>query len=90
MMHDRVDTTELNMTQAFLGLLLGIQRPTVTLVAQAMQNRRLIKLQRGKINILDRVKLEQTVYECYEVTRNLRANLYRKALPTSELVLPGS
>lgn len=89
MMHDRVGTKELNMTQAFLGLLLGIQRPTVTLVAQAMQKRGLIKLQRGKINIVSREKLEQAVCECYEVTRHLRAHLYKKSLPAVTHVLPG-
>jgi CRP-like cAMP-binding protein len=39
MVEDRVQTDELKLTHSFLALMLGIRRPTVTLVARSLQKR---------------------------------------------------
>ena len=44
-----------------------MRRTTVTLVAHALQKDGLIRYRRGKIEILDRKKLEKRSCECYGV-----------------------
>jgi CRP-like cAMP-binding protein len=40
MVRDRVESDDLELTHSFLALMLGIRRPTVTLVARALQKAR--------------------------------------------------
>ena len=44
-------------------------RPSVTVVAQALQDAGLISYRRGAIEVLDRKGLEKTSCECYAVVR---------------------
>jgi CRP-like cAMP-binding protein len=69
MVHDRVEGDTLKLTQEFLAQMLGVQRTTVTLVARALQTAGLIKYRRGRIDILDRQRLEETACECYKINR---------------------
>jgi len=55
--------------QDFLAIMLGVQRPTVTLVMGALQDDGLIATKYGRIRVLKRKKVEQTACECYEVIR---------------------
>jgi CRP-like cAMP-binding protein len=66
---DRVDSQEFVLKQEFLAIMLGVQRPTVTLVMGALQAEGLIRTRYGRIRVLKRKKLEQTACECYEVIR---------------------
>jgi CRP-like cAMP-binding protein len=66
---DRVDSREFVLKQEFLAIMLGVQRPTVTLVMGALQDDGLISTRYGRIRVLKRKKLEQTACECYEVIR---------------------
>jgi CRP-like cAMP-binding protein len=66
---DRVDSREFVLKQEFLAIVLGVQRPTVTLVMGALQDDGLISTRYGRIRVLKRKKLEQTACECYEVIR---------------------
>ncbi|WP_446742017.1 Crp/Fnr family transcriptional regulator [Silvibacterium acidisoli] len=77
MIQDRTANSLLRLTQEFLGEMIGSQRTTVSEVAGDLQARGLIEYSRGTIRILDRVGLENTVCECYSVTRKLIATLYR-------------
>jgi CRP-like cAMP-binding protein len=43
MTHDRVFTDEFKLTHEFLGLMLGVSRPGVTVVAQQLQHAGLIR-----------------------------------------------
>jgi CRP-like cAMP-binding protein len=67
MSHDRVGVDEFPLTQEFLAQMLGVRRPTVTVVAGILQKAGLITYHRGKISILDRKGMEAASCECYEV-----------------------
>jgi CRP-like cAMP-binding protein len=69
MTHDRVIGDEFNLTQEFLGLMLGVRRSSVTLVAHQLQRAGMIDYRLGKVTVLDRKGLEDTACECYAVTR---------------------
>jgi CRP-like cAMP-binding protein len=66
---DRVGSVEFLLKQEFLAIMLGVQRPTVTLVIGTLQDAGLIKSRYGRIRVLKRRQLEQTSCECYEVIR---------------------
>jgi CRP-like cAMP-binding protein len=63
--HDRIDVDTIHLTQEFLADMLGVQRTTVTAVAQALQTKGLIRYRRGVVDILDRAGLEVATCECY-------------------------
>jgi len=48
---------------------LAVRRPTVTLIAQGLQNAGLISYRRGRIEILDREGLERQACECVSALR---------------------
>jgi CRP-like cAMP-binding protein len=64
---DRVHSDELHVTQEFVAEMLGVRRPTISVVAAALQVRRIIKLERGRTCILDVEGLKEVACECYEV-----------------------
>jgi CRP-like cAMP-binding protein len=65
MAHDRVGADAFPLTQEFVAMMLGVARPTVTIVAGTLQKAGLITYQRGNVTILDRRKLEAASCECY-------------------------
>lgn len=67
--HDRVGTDEFPLTHEFLAQMLGVRRPSVSVVAGILQKAGLISYHRGRITILDRKGLEAASCECYEVVR---------------------
>jgi CRP-like cAMP-binding protein len=66
---DRVDSDTIQLTQDFLAQMLAVRRPTVTLIAQSLQNSGLISYRRGRIEILDREGLERQACECVNALR---------------------
>jgi CRP-like cAMP-binding protein len=67
--HDRVGQDRVELTQEFLAVMLGVQRPSVTLAATALQKAGLIRYRRGVIDVVDRAALETTACECYGIVR---------------------
>ena len=67
--HDRLHTDELIMTQTLIADMLGVRREGVTIAAGRLQDLGAISYVRGHITILDRVKLEAAVCECYRVVK---------------------
>ena len=67
MTHDRVDSDQFPLTQAFLAQMLGVRRASVGTVAGKLQKAGLIRYSRGVITILDRPGLEAAVCECYGI-----------------------
>ncbi len=68
--HDRLDSNVLVMTHDLISNMLGVRREGVTLAAQKLAKRKLIKNVRGTITVVDRQGLEEAVCECYEVVNN--------------------
>jgi hypothetical protein len=66
---DRVGSREFVLKQEFLAIMLGVQRPTVTLVMGRLQDAGLIATRYGRIRVLNRRKLEAAACECYDVIR---------------------
>jgi Mn-dependent DtxR family transcriptional regulator len=71
MAHDRMGTVAFPLTQEFVAMMLGVARPTVTVVAGTLQKARLITYQRGTVTIVDRKKLEAASCECYRTCTDL-------------------
>jgi CRP-like cAMP-binding protein len=66
---DRVDGNIIRLTHEFLSQMLGVRRPTVTVVARMLQDAGLIRYHRGHIEIIDRPGLEARACECYDMIR---------------------
>jgi CRP-like cAMP-binding protein len=69
--HDRVGAEEFPLTQEFLAQMLGVRRPSVTVVAGVLQEGGFIRFHRGRITIADRRGLERVSCECYHVLREV-------------------
>jgi CRP-like cAMP-binding protein len=72
---DRVGTDEFPITQDFLAQMLGVTRPTISLVGQELQSLRLIHYAQGRLTVDDRKRLENVSCECYRTTREAFAEL---------------
>jgi CRP-like cAMP-binding protein len=70
MMHDHPQDEALPCTHEGMSHVLGANRKSVTLAAQAIQTAGLISYRRGKIQILDRPGLEKAACECYAIVRD--------------------
>jgi CRP-like cAMP-binding protein len=66
---DRLPSNQLVMTQQLIANMLGVRREGVTAAAGRLQADGLINYRRGRINVLDRARLEKRVCECYDVVR---------------------
>ena len=66
---DRVGDDVLRLTHDFVAQMLAVRRPTVTLIAQELQNAGLIRYRRGEITILDYAGLERAACECVDALR---------------------
>jgi CRP-like cAMP-binding protein len=65
MTHDRVRQNRFHLSHEFLAMMLGVTRPTVTVVAGTLQRAGLITYTHGRITIVDRQSLEAQSCECY-------------------------
>lgn len=75
MTHDRVDGDQFYLTQEFIADMLGVHRPSVSLVAGAFQQAGYLRYSRGRMTILDRAGLESASCECYQSTAQQFAGL---------------
>jgi CRP-like cAMP-binding protein len=66
---DRLSSDELTMTQELIANMLGVRREGVTEAAGKLRDTGIIQYSRGHIKVLDRLKLEQHVCECYAVVK---------------------
>ena len=69
MMRDRSDDDALPITQSLLAQMLGVQRPTITNVAQELEAAGLIERGLRQVAIRDRRGLIETSCECYRLVR---------------------
>ena len=71
MTRDRVERDEFPLTHELLAVMLGVRRPTVTLVLAELQRAGIVSHVRGQVRIVDRKALEDASCECYKTTRSL-------------------
>lgn len=70
-MHDRMHTQEFSLSHEVLADMLGMQRPTVSAVASALQRKGLIRYRYGRVTVLNPEGLEAETCECYASARAL-------------------
>ena len=68
---DRTGDHVLSLTQEFLAMMLGVQRTSVTMAAQALHRHGLIQYRRGRITVLDRAGMERASCECYRTIESV-------------------
>jgi CRP-like cAMP-binding protein len=68
---DRLQSDEIAFTHDKLAILLGVRRPTVTILLHNLATVGLIWQQRGKVRIVDRATLATESCECYEYEKRL-------------------
>lgn len=61
---DKIGSDQVLLTQEFLAEMLGVRRTTVTLLAQELQKKGILRYSRGRITILDRPALKGAACEC--------------------------
>jgi CRP-like cAMP-binding protein len=74
---DLTGSDEMDLTQEFLGQMLGVRRNSVSLVARTLQKAGFIKYKRGHIRLLDIAQLEAGACECYETVKGHYERLLR-------------
>ena len=79
MARDRMESDQFPLTQEFAAMMLGASRPTVTIVASALQKSGLITYHRGDLTIVDDDGLEAASCECYRATKNLLNAVMKRA-----------
>jgi CRP-like cAMP-binding protein len=66
---DRVIGEDFALKQQFLAIMLGVRRPTVTVIMGKLEEEGLVTTRYGRIRVLNRKLLEKRSCECYEVVR---------------------
>jgi CRP-like cAMP-binding protein len=82
--HDQLETNKLVMTQELIANMLGVRREGVTIAAQKLQERGLIKYSRGVITMTDRKGLESASCECYRIVMDEYERLLGKYVPVNK------
>jgi len=75
MTHDRVHGDQFEMTQEFLSMMLGVHRPAVSVAMGVLQNAGILQYRRGRVNVLDRARLQDASCDCYRITQRERERL---------------
>lgn len=76
-MCERSGNRRLSVTQEFLSHILGVQRTSIGLVANAMQAKGIIRYSRGKVDVIDIERLRENSCECYRIVNAELEALYR-------------
>lgn len=63
----QIDSSYLELTQAFIAQMLGVRRAGVTQAAQKLQMKGAIRYHHGRIQVLNQAELETSACECYQV-----------------------
>jgi CRP-like cAMP-binding protein len=75
---DRTQSAVLRITHDFLAMMLGTDRPSVSLAAGSLQTRGIIEYMYGGVKIVNRKKLEMSACECYAVIHQFDAEFTQR------------
>ncbi len=75
LIQDRVGSGLLRITHEFLAMMLGTDRPSVSLAAAGLRKKRIIEYTHGAVRVLNRKKLEGSACECYGLIREFNAEM---------------
>ena len=73
---DNAQASTFTLTHDFLALMMGVNRPTLSLILSALQRQGMIKYERASITVVDRRALEKSTCECYWTLRTACDRLY--------------
>ena len=76
MIRDRVNSGTIEITQEFVGQMIGTRRTTVNAILGTMERKGLLRHQRGRITISDHTRLEKAACDCYPLLRRSLDRLY--------------
>jgi CRP-like cAMP-binding protein len=79
MAHDRIEDDDLELTQEFLAIMLGVRRPGVSVAVGQLEKQGLIRTGRGHITIVDRDGLIDSTNGLYGVPENEFERLFGSA-----------
>jgi CRP-like cAMP-binding protein len=82
MSQDRVSSNTLPYTQDLLAVMLGTDRPSVSIAAGELHAKGGIKQRRGRIEILDRGRLKKSTCECYRIIQEYNSELEPELVET--------
>ena len=74
-MSERSSNTQLKVTQEFLAHMLGVQRTSIGLIANSLQQNGSIRYRRGRVEILDPDRLRACACDCYKIVSDEYKNL---------------
>jgi CRP-like cAMP-binding protein len=66
---DATGSEQFELTQDFIAQMLGVRRPSVTVIVRGFEKQGMVQTSRGRIRISDRPALERAVCECYTFVR---------------------
>jgi len=69
MIHDRVGGENLKMTQEMIASRVGARHAGITVAAGMLQDMKAIEYKRGQLHISNRMMIEETVCECYNIIK---------------------
>lgn len=85
---DASATPEIPLTHELMATMLGVRRPTVTLVLRSLHQAGLIIEARGRITIRDRAGMLAACCECYRVIRDEQRRVLEMAPPAARRRTP--
>ena len=73
--HDLTGWTEIPFTQDTISKLLGVKRPSVSMVMAELHREKIVSYSRGNIRLADRHRIEERACECFHVLRARREEI---------------
>jgi CRP-like cAMP-binding protein len=77
MTHDRVHENPFDLTHEYLSVMLGVRRAGVTVAIGTLQSAGIVRSTRGRVEVLDRERLEEASCGCYRINRVALDRLFR-------------
>jgi CRP-like cAMP-binding protein len=74
---DNAGTTTFTLTHEFLALMMGVNRPSLSLLLASLQERGVIEYRRASLTIGNRRAVEEAACECYAALREASEGIFR-------------